>query len=148
MAVDRVREIRGMALPLRGEDIEQPIRGERGRLLHDIDGSGIERAEDELTRFARHAYDDDRNRFSGHLLANEPHTVQVRHDEVARDHIGLELDDAFKSLTAVARGTNDFEKGTARQQLRDDLPDVGRIVDDENAQHAGIRRQFAAHLLT
>ena len=40
---------------------------------------------------------------------------------------------------AVARGTHHLEERAARQQLCDDLPDVGRVVHDENAQYAGTR---------
>ena len=84
--------------------------------------------------------------FLRHLLAHEADAVEVRHDEIAGDDVRLELDDALQRLLAVARRADDLEERAARQQLRHDLPDVGGIVHDENAKHAG--RQTSVRTLT
>ena len=122
--------------------LEQPVGGERGRLLHEVDRTGVERAQHQLARFARDADDDDRHRLARHLLADEPDAVEIRHDQVAGDDVGLQLDDLLERLLAVARRADDFDERAARQHLRDDLPDVGRIVDDEDASHAVCSHQF------
>ena len=50
---------------------------------------GVERRQHQLARLAGDADDDDRNRAARHLLADEPDAVELGHDQVARDDVGV-----------------------------------------------------------
>ena len=67
-----------------------------------------------------------------HELAQERDAVHAGHFDVEGDHVGLEHDDLVPRHVGVGRRPHDLDVGVLRELLREDLPDDGRIVDDEN----------------
>ena len=73
---------------------------------------------------------------------HESHAVEIGHDQVAGHDVRLQLDHLLERLLAVARGAHDLEERTARQHLRDDLADVGRIVHDQDTGYRSVCHQL------
>src|SRR4029453_10422844 len=95
-------------------DFEQPFRCEGSRLLDEVHGARVERIQGEFTRLAGDADDDDGKRLARHLCGDETDTVEVRHDEVARDHVGMKLGYLIEGFAPVPGDTDDFQRWAAR----------------------------------
>ena len=120
-------------------DVQQLVGGERRRLLHEVDRAGVERRQHLFASLAGDADDDDRHRLPRHLRADEGDAVHLRHVQVAGDDIGPQLGHQLEGLGAVARGAHHLDERRALQHLLDDLADVGRVVNDEDAGKIGHR---------
>ena len=92
-------------------DLQQPVGRERGRLLHEVDRARrrARRAPARPTRCATLTIDD-RHRTARHLRADETDAVELRHDQVAGDDVGLELLRRAPAPRAVARGADDLDE--------------------------------------
>ena len=63
--------------------------------------------------------------------------VEVRHHQIERHHVGLELGDLLERLEPVARDADDLDPRARRQRLAQHLARERRVVDD---QHPDARR--------
>ena len=83
-----------------------------------------------------------------HEQTQESQTVHLRHLEVERDDVRLELADAVAGLVRVGRHADDFDVVVGGQRIGGELPHEGGVVDDEHAdfasgqhgQEVGVRR--------
>ena len=71
----------------------------------------------------------------GHLRAHEGQAVHHGHVQIAGHDVGPQLLDALERVGAVAGRADDLDERTSRQHLGDDLADVGRVVDDQDANN-------------
>src|SRR3569832_212665 len=107
--------------------------GKRSGLLNKIDRSRIECRKSGFSSLFRDAHDDDGERTSLQLFPYKADAFQLRHDEITRDHVRLEPFHQIERFSTVARRPDHFDERTARQDLANDLPHVGRIVYDYNS---------------
>jgi hypothetical protein len=63
------------------------------------------------------------------LFTYKSDAIELRHDEIARDHIRIELFHQIQCFSTVARSAHDLNERTARKNLSHYLPHVSRIVD-------------------
>ena len=71
-----------------------------------------------------------------HLPADELDAVRRRHDQIAGHDVRPQPLDQLERLLAVAGRPDHLDGRAARQHLLHDLPDVGRIVDDEHSNRS------------
>jgi hypothetical protein len=68
--------------------------------------------------------------------------VELRHRQIERDDVRIELRDARERVVAVARGADDVDLAARAQQARQDLARERGVVDHEHARaprHGALR---------
>jgi hypothetical protein len=58
----------------------------------------------------------------------------MRHHEVERYHIGVQLLDEFQRFLPIASHAHNFDEGAARQDLTNDLSHICGVIDDQYAR--------------
>jgi hypothetical protein len=97
--------------------------------LYKIDRTGVEGCQSSFSSLIGDAHDYDRHRPPLHLFAHKPDAIQLRHDEIAGDYIGIQLFDQIECFATVTGRTHNFDKRAPRENLSHHLPHVSGIVD-------------------
>ena len=109
------------------------VGGERGRLLHEIDGAGVERRQHLLAGLVATLMMTIGTGRRAICCAHERHAVHLRHVQVAGDDVGLQLlRQLERLLRRRARCPRPRRTGCAPASASH-LADVGRVVDHEHA---------------
>src|SRR6267142_160891 len=115
-------------------DFFEPARGGVFRFGDKIDGPKREGFESGVTAFFRMSTEQNyRQRRASHDHAQRFHSVHARHFQIERHDIRLKLLDFFQSKCAVHRGSDDFNRGIAGENCRNQFPHERGIVNDQDS---------------
>jgi hypothetical protein len=67
------------------------------------------------------------------LFAYESDAIELGHDEIARDHVRIELFNQIERFSTVTRSADNLDERTTREDLPDHLPHVSGIVDHHHS---------------
>src|SRR6266481_5441041 len=115
-------------------DFFEAARGSVFRLGDKIDSAEREGFKRGVPAFFRMSTEQDHGeRRAAHDQAQRFHSVHARHFQIERHDIRLKLFYFFQSKCAVHRGSDDFDRGIARENRGNQFPHQRGIVDDEDS---------------
>ena len=104
------------------------------RFGHDIHRAQLQRAESRLAALLRQGTDHQhRHGRRRHEFLQKRQPIHVRHYNVQRDDVRTQRFDFLPGAGRIMRDAHDFDILILRQQMRQKLPDQGRVVDNQYA---------------
>ena len=115
----------------------EPLGGEGGRLVHQVEGAARESLDAELAVRVGHADHDHARRIDGRQRAQHAYPVEPGHHQIERDDVRREVGDLLQRFEAVARDVDDVDALALAQDFAQHFARESGVVDDQDTNGAG-----------